>query len=176
MMPLSYFGSEVLREPAQPVIKVSAEIKKLIEEMFETNKAANGVGLAAPQVGVGKRVVIIDLSHTGIEPFALVNPVLSRCRGCAEDSEGCLSLPGIFLPVPRFEKISVRARDEKGRSIVIDAEGFLARVIQHELDHLDGKLFIDHVEDKEAVERELLALKDRLAQIALTGKWEQDDE
>lgn len=173
MMPLSYFGNDILRDPAQPVPKVSSEIKKLIEEMFETMRENNGVGLAAPQVGINKRVIVIDDGQH--EPLALVNPVLLRGKGEAEDTEGCLSLPGIYLPVKRFEKVSVRGRDLKDRSIVVEAEGFFARVIQHEMDHLEGKLFIDRVEDRVAVEQELVTLKDRLAEIALTGKWEPNE-
>lgn len=173
MMPLSYFGNDILRDPAQQVPKVSAEIKKLIEEMFETMRANNGVGLAAPQVGINKRVIVIDDGQH--EPLALVNPVFLRGKGEAEDTEGCLSLPGIYLPVKRFEKVSVRGRDVKDRSIVVEAEGFFARVIQHEMDHLEGKLFIDRVEDRMVVEQELVTLKDRLAEIALTGKWEPNE-
>lgn len=175
-LPLVYYGSEILTGIALPVPKVSSEIKKLVDEMFETMRLNNGVGLAAPQVGVNKRVIVIDVSHIGVEPFALVNPVILKQSGSAEDSEGCLSLPGIFLPVVRSEKITVRGRDIKGRSITIQADGFLARVLQHEIDHLEGKVFVDRIEDRDSVNKEVEALKVRLAQFALTGKWEDADE
>lgn len=166
--PLSYFGDDVLRQVAEPVRKVSDDIRKLVEEMYETCAAENGVGLAAPQVGVSKRVIVLDLSHLDIEPFCLINPVIKRRYGPLEtDSEGCLSLPGVFMDVTRHRDIVVEGRDIKGRLIKVDCTDLLARAIQHEVDHLDGKLFVDLVEDKERLGQELAALESRLQEIRL---------
>ena len=155
-------GDPVLREVALPVRKVNEETKILIKNMFETMYAANGVGLAAPQVGVGKRVFVIDVGDG--EPFALVNPVLVKGWREIEDSEGCLSVPGVYLPVKRYEKVKFSGRNEKDRAVTIEATGFLARALQHELDHLDGKVFVDLVEDKLTLNAELTAMRLRLAE------------
>lgn len=166
-MPLTYYGNPVLRQVAQPVRKVSADIKKLVDEMFDTMAKENGIGLAAPQVGVSKRVIVLDLSHEGIAPFALINPEIIKGWGEELDSEGCLSIPGVFMQVTRYRKIKIKARDAKDRAITMEAEGLLARAIQHEIDHLDGKLFVDYIDDKHAVEEEIAKMKARLAEQAL---------
>jgi peptide deformylase len=155
-------GDPVLRQVAEPVRKVNAEIKKLVADMFETMYAAEGVGLAAPQVGVSKRLFVIDVGDG--EPFALVNPVLAKGWKEIEDNEGCLSVPGVYLPVKRYERVLFKGRDEKDRSVQIEATGLLARALQHELDHLDGKIFVDLVEDKMAVNAELAAMNKRLSE------------
>lgn len=161
-MALTYMGNPVLREVAEPVRKVNAELKKLIAEMFETMSLENGIGLAAPQVGVNKRVVVLDLSHEGIKPFALINPEIIKGSGEDIDNEGCLSIPGVYLPVRRYTKIKVKARDANDRQTVFEATGLLARAIQHEIDHLDGALFVDKVEDKEALEKEIAEFQARM--------------
>lgn len=154
-------GDPVLREVAQPVRKVNEEIKILIKDMFETMYAANGVGLAAPQIGIGKRIFVIDVGDG--EPFALVNPVLVKGWREIEDSEGCLSVPGVYMPVKRYEKVKFSGRNEKDRAVTIEATGLLARALQHELDHLDGKVFVDLVEDVEGLKKELDAMNERIA-------------
>lgn len=159
---LTFLGNPLLREVSQPVRKVNAEIKKLVEEMFDTLALEQGVGLAAPQVGVNKRVIIIDCSHEGIKPFPLINPEILKASGKDTDNEGCLSIPGVFLPVVRSTKIKVKARDLNDRQTIFEADGFLARVIQHEIDHLDGKLFVDLVQDAEALEREMVDYQTRM--------------
>ncbi len=164
-MPLTYYGNSVLREVAQPVRKVNAEIKKLVEHMFETMERERGVGLAAPQVGVSKRVIVIDVSHEGIPPFALINPEIVKAAGSDTDSEGCLSIPGVFLPVTRPAKVKVKGRNLADRQITFEADGLLARAIQHEIDHLDGKLFTDLVEDEIALQREMAQLGERIQRI-----------
>ncbi len=171
-LPLSYLGEGVLRKPAEPVKKVSEDVRKLVDEMFETCAAEHGVGLAAPQVGVSKRVVVLDLSYLDIEPFCIINPVVKRRFGPLEtESEGCLSIPGLFMDVTRHRDVVVEGRDIKGRLFKVDATELLARAIQHEVDHLDGKLFIDMVDDKELLEAELEALEARLVEIK-AGKWQ----
>ena len=136
-----------LLKKAAPVSRVDEKVRELIRDMFETMRAASGVGLAAPQLGVGKRVIIVDISHVEKEvaPLALVNPEIVESRGLEEGTEGCLSLPGIEGVVPRAEFVLVKALDEQGRPVQIAAHGFLARALQHEIDHLDGVLFIDRI-------------------------------
>jgi peptide deformylase len=135
-----------LLKKAAPVSRVDEKVRELIRDMFETMRAASGVGLAAPQLGVGKRV-IVDISHVEKEvaPLALVNPEIVESRGLEEGTEGCLSLPGIEGVVPRAGFVLVKARDEQGRPVQLTAHGFLARALQHEIDHLDGVLFIDRI-------------------------------
>ncbi|MBU6430056.1 MAG: peptide deformylase, partial [Cyanobacteria bacterium REEB65] len=148
-MPLSFYGDAVLRSVAEPVKKVSADIRRLVDEMFETCAAESGIGLAAPQVGQSKRVVVCDLSHLDIEPFCMINPIVRRRYGPLEtEQEGCLSIPGLFMDVTRHRDVDVEYRDIKGRLVKIDATDLLARCIQHEVDHLEGKLFVDWVVDK----------------------------
>ena len=159
---LTYLGNPVLREVSQPVRKVNAEIKKLVAQMFETMALEQGVGLAAPQVGINKRVIVIDVSQEGVKPFALINPEIIKTSGKSTDNEGCLSIPGVYLPVTRPAKIKVKARDANDRQTIFEAEGLLARAIQHEIDHLDGKLFVDIVDDKEALEREMVDYQTRM--------------
>lgn len=161
-MALTYMGNPVLREVAEPVRKVNAEIKKLLAEMFETMALENGIGLAAPQVGVNKRVIVLDLSHEGIKPFALINPEIIKGSGEEIDNEGCLSVPGVYLPVRRYTKIKVKARDTNDRQTIFEATGLLARAIQHEIDHLEGRLFVDMVEDQDALEKEMVEYKARM--------------
>ena len=155
------FGDPVLREVALPVRKVNEELKQLIKDMYDTMYEANGVGLAAPQVGVSKRLFVIDVGDG--EPFALVNPVLEKGWREVEDSEGCLSVPGVYMPVKRYEKVRFSGRNEKDRAVTIEATGLLARALQHELDHLDGKVFVDLVEDKLMLDDELAQMRNRIA-------------
>jgi len=141
------FPDPRLRTRAQPVEHVDGELRKLIDDMFETMYAAPGIGLAATQVNVHKRVLVIDISETRDQPLALVNPEVIQRQGIEETEEGCLSVPGIYDKVTRAERIRVRALDRNGKSIEMDADGLLAVCIQHEIDHLDGKLFVDYLSE-----------------------------
>lgn len=141
------FPDPRLRTRAQPVTQVDAALRTLIDDMFETMYAAPGIGLAATQVNVAKRVLVIDLSEQHDQPLALINPELLERSGIEETEEGCLSVPGYFDKVTRAEKIRVRALDRDGKRIEFDAEGLLAVCIQHEIDHLDGKLFVDYLSE-----------------------------
>ena len=136
-----------LLKKAAPVSRVDEKVRELIRDMFETMRAASGIGLAAPQLGVGKRVIIVDISpvEKEVAPLALVNPEIVESRGLEEGTEGCLSLPGIEGVVPRAEIVLVKGQDEQGRPVQLTARGFLARALQHEIDHLDGVLFIDRI-------------------------------
>ena len=133
-------GSDVLREKAMEVKEVNQNIVKLIENMFETMYEANGVGLAAPQIGISKRVITIDV---GDGPIAMVNPVIVEREGEAADYEGCLSIPGVTGQVVRAEKVKVQGLNRNGELQEITADGLLARCFQHEIDHLEGVLFVD---------------------------------
>ncbi len=133
-------GADILRECAKEVKEITPNIGKLLDNMLETMYAAQGVGLAAPQIGVSKRVVVVDV---GEGPIELINPEIVEAEGEVVDSEGCLSIPGITGDVARAAKVRVRSLNRKGESIEIRAEGYLARACQHEIDHLDGVLFVD---------------------------------
>lgn len=147
LLPILEFPDPRLRTRAQPVAEVDAALRRLIDDMFETMYAAPGIGLAATQVNVHKRLLVIDISESRKEPLALVNPQVLERAGVEETEEGCLSVPGIYDKVTRAEKIRVRALDRNGKPIEFDADGLLAVCIQHEIDHLDGKLFVDYLSD-----------------------------
>lgn len=136
-------NAEVLRKKAKPVTKVNASIRQLLDDMAETMYEAPGVGLAAPQVGVSKRVIVIDPHDEETGLFQLVNPEIVAKEGWVQGAEGCLSIPGYLGDVYRYEKVQVVALDRNGRKVYIDAEGWLARIFQHEIDHLDGILYTD---------------------------------
>jgi len=134
-----------LHTVASRVERVDDEIRHLIKDMAETMYAAPGVGLAATQVDVHKRVIVIDVSEARDQLNVFVNPELTACSGESEFEEGCLSVPGIFEKVRRAERITVRALDAEGRPFTLEAEGLLAVCIQHEMDHLEGKVFVEYL-------------------------------
>lgn len=134
-----------LRVRAAPVTTVDANVRELIDNMAETMYQAPGIGLAAIQVGVAKRVVVIDISQERNDLKAFVNPEIVAHEGDAVMDEGCLSVPGVYEPVARAQKVRVRALDRDGNPFELEAEGLLAVCIQHEIDHLDGKVFVDYL-------------------------------
>lgn len=133
-------GDPVLRRIAHPVKEVNDNIKKLMNNMAETMYHAKGVGLAAPQVGISKRVIVVDIGE-GL--FKLVNPEIVASSGIQDGAEGCLSLPDVVGNVKRSERVTVKALDENGDEVTIEATGYLARAFQHEIDHLNGIIFTD---------------------------------
>ena len=141
-----------LARVAVPVAAVDDRIRSLIRDMFETMYASEGIGLAAPQVGVGKRVVVLDVSPVDetIAPVAVVNPEIVSRNGSITGVEGCLSVPGVQGEVCRAEAVEVRGMDEQGNPLWIRAAGILSRALQHEIDHLDGVLFIDRLSSSAA--------------------------
>lgn len=141
------FPDPRLRTRAEPVAEVTAEIRQLIEDMFETMYATPGVGLAATQVNVHKRLLVVDISEDRNQPHALINPEILSKDGLEEREEGCLSVPGIYENVKRADRIRVRFLDRKGKVQELDADGLLAVCIQHEMDHLEGKLFVDYLSE-----------------------------
>jgi len=139
------FPDPRLRTKAEPVRVFDAGLKQLVADMFETMYAANGVGLAATQVNVHQRVLVADMSDERNQPLALINAEIVAKEGAQVYQEGCLSFPGIYADVTRALKVKVKAQDTNGDPIEIEAEGPLAVCIQHEMDHLAGKVFVDHL-------------------------------
>lgn len=155
-------GDPVLRAPSRPVETIDAEVRTLIDDMIETMHAYDGIGLAAPQVGVPIRVFVYDVREPEVEPGVLINPELVESAGLVKESEGCLSIPNLTEIVERASDVVVRGLDRNGEETKITASGLLSRCLQHEIDHLDGVLFIDRVSP----------LKRRL----LLGKWAKMDD
>ena len=147
ILDILHFPDDRLRRKASEVEEVDDGIRQLIDDMFETMYEAPGIGLAAVQVNIFERVIVVDVSEDRTEPLALINPEITRLEGVEETDEGCLSVPGIFEKVKRADAITVKALNREGESIEINADGLLAVCIQHEIDHLDGKLFIDYLSE-----------------------------
>ena len=139
------FPDPRLRTVADPVTVFDAELKQFVADMFETMYAANGVGLAATQVNVHQRLLVADMSDDRNEPMVLINPEILEKDGSQIYQEGCLSFPGIYADVTRALKVKVKANDVDGKEVVIEVEGPLAVCIQHEMDHLAGKVFVDYL-------------------------------
>ncbi len=142
-----HYPDERLRRRAQPVERVDARIRKLADDMLETMYDAPGIGLAAVQVGALDRVVVIDISEDKSDPLVLINPEILHREGEIKMEEGCLSVPSIYEPVTRAQRVRVRALDLDGEPFELEAEDLLAVCIQHEIDHLDGKLFVDYLSE-----------------------------
>lgn len=156
--PIVLANDPMLREKSKKVKDFGEALQALIDDMIETMQAANGAGLAAPQIGVLERVIVIQLPEDEEDPqsgklFALCNPQIIRAEGEEEGEEGCLCLPGYAGEVKRATSVMVKAQDRRGRKVRIKAEGFLARAFQHEVDHLDGILYIDRVEGPDKMRR-----------------------
>lgn len=153
ILPIVTDPADVLRKKAKPVTKVNANIRKLLDDMAETMYEAPGVGLAAPQVGVSKRIVVLDPHDEETGLIYLINPEIVFREGWVQGTEGCLSVPGYVGDVYRYEHIKVTALDRNGHKAYYDVEGWLARIFQHEIDHLDGILYTDKCSDLREVER-----------------------
>ena len=136
-----------LRIRAEPVTKFDAEVQKLVADMFETMYAAPGIGLAATQVNVHKRILVCDVATDGKQPYCLINPEIIHAEGQTNAEEGCLSVPEFYDYIDRAALIRVRAFDPHGRHFEFEAEGLLAVCVQHEMDHLEGKLFVDYLSE-----------------------------
>jgi peptide deformylase len=145
LLEILHYPDPRLRKVAQPVAQVDDAIRALIDNMLETMYAAPGIGLAATQVNSGKRIVVIDVSEDNSNPLCLINPEILEIRGSEEMEEGCLSVPGFYEMVQRADWVRARALDRDGREFELETEGLLAVCIQHEIDHLDGKLFVDYL-------------------------------
>jgi len=146
-LPILEYPDPRLRIRAEPVTKVDADIRRFVEDLFETMYSAPGIGLAATQVNVHKRIIAIDVSTDHTEPYCFINPEIQSREGTTSAEEGCLSVPEFYDYVDRAAKVRVRALDRDGKPFELDAEGLLAVCIQHEIDHLDGKLFVDYLSE-----------------------------
>ncbi|MBU1215734.1 MAG: peptide deformylase [Gammaproteobacteria bacterium] len=145
LLPIIKYPDPRLHKVAKPVAEVTENTRKLIRDMGETMYAAPGIGLAATQVDVHEQIVVIDVSETHDDLKVFINPVLLKQEGEEESEEGCLSVPGIYETVKRAERIKVQAQNEYGETFQLDADGLLAVCIQHEIDHLHGKVFVEHL-------------------------------
>lgn len=155
---IHYLGDRVLRQPAKRVAKVDSEIRQLVREMLQTMYSADGIGLAAPQVAVQKQLIVIDCEpdNAANPPLILINPTIKQfSRDICIAQEGCLSIPGVYLDVKRPQLVEVSYKDEYGRPQTLQATELLGRCIQHEIDHLNGVLFVDRVENSLALNQEL---------------------
>lgn len=150
-----------LRNKGVPVAAVTAEIKTLVADMFETMYQDRGIGLAATQINVAKRIFVTDLSDDKSAPYCFINPEITMRDGVEEMQEGCLSVPGIYETVRRAERIKVKALDQEGKPFELEADGLFAVCIQHEIDHLDGKLFVDYLSPlkRERIQKKLAKLR-----------------
>jgi peptide deformylase len=164
------YGEPILEKPADQVANFNtSDLKQIIEDMFETMYAAKGVGLAAPQVGLSQRLTVIDISvgEDESKKLVLINPEIVSREGTQVGEEGCLSIPGFREPVTRAAKVTVKAHNEKGEQIEVSGEELLARALQHEIDHLNGKLFINHLS---SLKRDIIRRKIKKLQKA--GEWD----
>ena len=161
LLPILRYPDPRLHTRAAPVLKVDDSIRKLVADMAETMYEAPGIGLAATQVNVHQRVVVIDVSEDNSALLALINPEIISRSGEQVCEEGCLSVPGIYDKVTRAEQVRVRALNQRGETFELDAEGLLAVCIQHELDHLDGKVFVEYLSKLKQTR-----IKDKLAKKA----------
>lgn len=172
ILPIYTYGDEVLKKVAKPLKKVDDKTQRLIDDMFETMEQANGIGLAAPQVGVSLRLIVVDVSsvkdHKHIPPMVIINPQILETRGEVLMEEGCLSIPGVREEVWRPEIIKLKYRDRDFVERVKEFDGLVSRVIQHELDHLNGELFVEKLDAKKRreIKDELEAIKRGEAEAA----------
>ena len=166
--PILKYGDDTLHAPARPVAAITPDIHALLDDMIDTMYAAPGIGLAAPQVGVPLRVFVVDVS-LGRDPSALIemiNPVFVERDGTQLEEEGCLSAPGFNATVVRPQHVVVKGLDRDGTERTVDGSGLLARAFQHEMDHLDGTLFVDRLR---GIKRDLIVR--RIRKLARAGKW-----
>src|SRR5438477_5986759 len=166
--PIVKFGNPVLEKPAEPVAVFDGDLKKLVEDMFESMYAAHGVGLAAPQIGISKRLAVIDVTFKENPDVQLVvvNPEIVRTEGRHTQNEGCLSIPEFREPVARPRKVTIRARDISGKWFEKTGEDLLARAFLHETDHLNGRLYISRIS---ALKRDLM--KRKIRKLMKAGEW-----
>ncbi|MGA7463269.1 MAG: peptide deformylase [Candidatus Korobacteraceae bacterium] len=166
--PIVKYGDPVLEKPAAPITSFDDELRKLVDDMFESMYAAHGVGLAAPQIGISKRIAVIDVTFKE-DPDAkivLVNPEIIHTEGKLTSTEGCLSLPEFRENVTRPRKVTARAQDLNGKTIEVTGEELLARALVHETDHLNGKLYLSHIS---ALKRDML--KRKVRKLIKQGEW-----
>jgi peptide deformylase len=166
--PIVKFGNPVLEKPSETVTVFDEELEKLVDDMFESMYAAHGVGLAAPQIGIGRRIAVIDVTfkEDAKAKLVLINPVIIHTEGKHTQNEGCLSIPDFRENVARPSKVTVRAQDVHGKPFEKTGEELLARALLHETDHLNGKLYISHLS---ALKRDLI--KRKIRKLIKAGEW-----
>lgn len=175
-----WYGEKILSQPSEDVLNVDDEIKKLIEDMFDTMKSENGVGLAAVQIGVPKRVVVLSIPSGDEEKpiynlYCLINPkIVSHSDEMMNNEEGCLSFPDIRINIPRYKAVTVEYMTENGEKKTMTEEGFFAIVLQHEIDHINGVVFVDRLEEhhKKRIKSELRALRKEALKRA--GRYDEN--
>jgi peptide deformylase len=147
LLPIKIYGEEILRQTATDVENIDGELVGFMDSLVQTLKNANGLGLAANQVGLAKRIYAVDMSYFDVvkAPLVLINPVVQELSGSSKAEEGCLSFPGLYFEVERAEKAVISGLDKNGKEIIVEGTGLVARVLLHELDHLNGKLYIDRL-------------------------------
>jgi peptide deformylase len=168
MRPIVKYGESVLHQPAAKVTDLTPDIEKLIDDMIETMYAAPGIGLAAPQVGAPLRLFVIDLSlgHNEKELITLINPEFIEREGMQLEEEGCLSVPGFNATVVRPQRVRIKGLDRQGTEKILEGNDLLARAFQHEMDHLDGRVFLDRLR---GIKREMIVRK--IKKMTRGGKW-----
>jgi peptide deformylase len=166
--PIVKYGDPVLETPAQTITEFDEELKKLVDDMFESMYAAHGVGLAAPQIGISKRIAVIDVSfkEDANAKLILINPEIVKKQGKQSGSEGCLSLPEFRETVSRAKTVTVRAQDLEGKWVETTGEDLLARALLHETEHLQGRLYISHIS---ALKRDII--KRKIKKLMRAGEW-----
>jgi len=166
--PIVKLGNSVLEKPAETITAFNSELRKLADDMFESMYAAHGVGLAAPQIGIARRIAVVDITfkEDPTQRVVLVNPEIVHTEGKQTGSEGCLSIPEFREKVTRPHRVTVRAQDLEGRLFDMTGEDLLARAFMHETDHLNGKLFISHIS---ALKRDFI--KRKVRKLAKAGQW-----
>ncbi|MEJ2115863.1 MAG: peptide deformylase [Gammaproteobacteria bacterium] len=161
LLEILHFPDPRLRKKAIPVDEVNDQVRQTVEDMFETMYRAPGIGLAATQVNIQQQIIVIDISEDKTAPLCLINPEIICKVGEEEMQEGCLSVPGIFENVQRAENITVRALNQQGEEFTLETDGLLAVCIQHEMDHLEGKLFVDYLSPlkMQRIKKKMLKIK-----------------
>jgi peptide deformylase len=161
LLEILHFPDPRLRKKASPVDEVNDQVRQTVKDMFETLYQAPGIGLAATQVNIQRQIIVIDVSEDKTAPLCLINPEITAKDGEEEMQEGCLSVPGVFENVQRAENITVKALDQQGVEFTLEAEGLLAVCIQHEMDHLAGKLFVDYLSPlkMQRIKKKMLKMK-----------------
>lgn len=168
IQPILRYGAPALHKGATEVHEVTAATHDLVDDMIETMYAASGVGLAAPQIGIQQRLFVADASsgHSADELLVMINPTIVKAEGTQHEEEGCLSLPGFTERVVRYSRVIVEGLNRDGKPQRVEGEGLLARIFQHEIDHLDGSLFVNHLR---GIKRE--AIVRRIRKLRRSGKW-----
>ena len=161
LLEILHFPDPRLRLKAEPVARVDDQVRQAVRDMFETMYQAPGIGLAATQVNIQKQIIVIDVSEQKDQPLCLINPKIITEDGTEETQEGCLSVPGFYENVTRAERVKAQALNEQGEEIELEADGLLAICIQHEMDHLQGKLFVDYLSPlkRQRIKRKLLKME-----------------